>query len=161
VTGWPSYTPWHRVPFSSPCITRRATTGYSNPPPHAVDDNIPHEILENLSKTFKNKMARILMIYIAYDLLLVHVMSSKYCSLFIQSIHTKKCSANTCASYPVLVFYWFARLCLRAVGFGGSLCPTVSQRELTCWLPFPSCFLYNSDTMDSFGLDRDRWQVSF
>jgi hypothetical protein len=24
VTGWPSYTPRHRVPFSSPSTTRRA-----------------------------------------------------------------------------------------------------------------------------------------
>jgi hypothetical protein len=30
-TGWPSYTPGHWVPFSSPLMTRRAT---SNPPPH-------------------------------------------------------------------------------------------------------------------------------
>jgi hypothetical protein len=25
VTGWPRYTPRHRVPFSSPSTTRRAT----------------------------------------------------------------------------------------------------------------------------------------
>jgi hypothetical protein len=31
--GWPSYTPGHWVPFSSPLTTRRATVGYSNPPP--------------------------------------------------------------------------------------------------------------------------------
>jgi hypothetical protein len=30
-TGWPSYTPVHWVPFSSPLTTRR---WYSNPPPH-------------------------------------------------------------------------------------------------------------------------------
>jgi hypothetical protein len=27
VTGWPSYAPRHRVPFSSPSTTRRATVG--------------------------------------------------------------------------------------------------------------------------------------
>jgi hypothetical protein len=29
VTGWPSYTPRHRVPFSSPSTTRRATVEVS------------------------------------------------------------------------------------------------------------------------------------
>jgi hypothetical protein len=36
-TGWPSYTPGHWVPFSSPLTTRRATGRYSNRPPHGVN----------------------------------------------------------------------------------------------------------------------------
>jgi hypothetical protein len=35
VTGWPSYTPRHRIPFPSPSATRRTTVEvHSNPPQH-------------------------------------------------------------------------------------------------------------------------------
>jgi hypothetical protein len=37
-TGWPSYTPRHWVPFSSPPTTRRATVEAFYPPPHGIRD---------------------------------------------------------------------------------------------------------------------------
>jgi hypothetical protein len=39
VIVWPSYTPSHRVPLSSPSTTRRATVEVFNPPPHGAFPN--------------------------------------------------------------------------------------------------------------------------
>jgi hypothetical protein len=40
MTEWPSYTPRHRVPFSSPPTTRRARWRYSTPPPRGDNCNL-------------------------------------------------------------------------------------------------------------------------